>query len=85
MNNQIYNLTRDMSDLDFEHELAEVRAARQAWREGTAYARQLDTATFGLSAKYALRESRPEGDKLFESLLISGMNAAEARAHIRSL
>jgi hypothetical protein len=45
----------------------------------------LDTATFGLSAKYALRESRPEGDKLFESLLISGMNAAEARAHIRSL
>ena len=81
---QLMDMTRSLSDQEFETLVAQTRTVRQARREGIAYERAMHTATLGVSTRWAY-ENSPEGVSLalIRSYALAGLNAAEIEQLMR--
>lgn len=82
---QLLNLTRDLSDADFEATVDQLRTARRAAREAVAYERQLHAATRGISTRRALEAATPSDVRLIRQYVSAGLTPAAAEAKIREL
>ena len=80
------SVTDDLSDAELEQTIAEIRAVRQARREGIAVERAMHDATMGLSTAWAERHS-PDGVRrsLIASYAAAGLTPTQIDQRMREL
>ena len=80
---QLLNLTRGLSDGDFEATLEQLRTARRAAREAAAHERQMHTATQGISTRRASEAATPSDVRLIREYVRVGISPERAEALVR--
>ena len=85
MNPTINLLCRDMDDLTFEREIAQIRAARQAHLSGIAYVKKMNEGTFGLYNKYESQAARSPARKLLDTFIDAGLSFNDAASRVRNV
>jgi hypothetical protein len=79
MRRDLWNITRAMTDSEFESEIAELRTSRALIAGDIAYERAMDRATFGLSTARAIAASETTRNKLMDDYLKAGLSDARIR------
>lgn len=74
MRRDIWNLLGKMSDFEFESEIEQVRAARAAAAEATAYERAMIKALGGIYLRHVELSQESEREKLVRAYTSAGLS-----------